>query len=108
MLALLLGTRAFASEAAPLDPQQSQVFRAWFVRIDIPADSGLSEWPVSVGLKQVDTVAQMVRGTPPQAPIRKNRTALIDDCSQQINPPNPGTRSPRPAAQHHSGATGDC
>ena len=33
LLALLLGTRAFATEAPPLDVQQSQVFRAWFVRI---------------------------------------------------------------------------
>ncbi|PMZ50241.1 DUF1175 domain-containing protein, partial [Pseudomonas sp. GW247-3R2A] len=33
LLAMLLGSRAFAGEAAALDPQQSQVFRAWFVRI---------------------------------------------------------------------------
>ena len=33
LLAMLLGSRVFASEAATLDPQQSQVFRAWFVRI---------------------------------------------------------------------------
>ena len=33
LVAMLLGTRVFASDAASLDPQQSQVFRAWFVRI---------------------------------------------------------------------------
>lgn len=37
-----------------------------FVRIDIPSDCGLSEWLAAAGLKQVDTVAQMARGTPPQ------------------------------------------
>lgn len=38
-----------------------------FVRIDIPADSGLSDWLETAGLKQVDTVALMARGTPPQS-----------------------------------------
>jgi hypothetical protein len=37
-----------------------------FVRIDIPSNSGLAPWLEEVGLKQVDTVAQMARGTPPQ------------------------------------------
>ncbi|MOA53305.1 hypothetical protein D3C78_1767440 [compost metagenome] len=38
-----------------------------FVRIDIPSNSGLAPWLEETGLKQVDTVAQMARGTPPQA-----------------------------------------
>ncbi|MEN2393854.1 GNAT family N-acetyltransferase [Pseudomonas halotolerans] len=38
-----------------------------FVRIDIPSDTGLGPWLEDAGLKQVDTVAQMARGTPPQA-----------------------------------------
>nr|WP_281459356.1 GNAT family N-acetyltransferase [Pseudomonas sp. P13] len=38
-----------------------------FVRIDIPSDTGLGPWLEEAGLKQVDTVAQMARGTPPQA-----------------------------------------
>ncbi|WP_053162922.1 GNAT family N-acetyltransferase [Pseudomonas brassicacearum] len=38
-----------------------------FVRIDIPSSSGLAPWLEEAGLKQVDTVAQMARGTPPQA-----------------------------------------
>ena len=38
-----------------------------FVRIDIPSNSGLAPWLEEAGLKQVDTVAQMARGTPPQA-----------------------------------------
>ncbi|MBU6957022.1 GNAT family N-acetyltransferase [Pseudomonas sp. CVAP len=48
-----------------------------FVRIDIPADSGLSDWLDSVGLKQVDTVAQMARGTPPQAVNGVRQFALV-------------------------------
>ncbi|MBC3346208.1 GNAT family N-acetyltransferase [Pseudomonas sp. SWRI196] len=38
-----------------------------FVRIDIPSNTGLGPWLEDAGLKQVDTVAQMARGTPPQA-----------------------------------------
>lgn len=38
-----------------------------FVRIDIPSDSGLAPWLEEVGLKQVDTVAQMARGAAPKA-----------------------------------------
>ncbi|MNG40919.1 hypothetical protein D3C84_1297640 [compost metagenome] len=35
--------------------------------MDIPSESGLDPWLEEAGLKQVDTVAQMARGTPPQA-----------------------------------------
>ncbi len=38
-----------------------------FVRIDIPVVCGLSDWLESAGLKNIDTVAQMSLGTPPQA-----------------------------------------
>ncbi|WP_434700915.1 GNAT family N-acetyltransferase [Pseudomonas sp. D1-36] len=38
-----------------------------FVRIDIPADCGLGPWLEEIGLKHVDTVAQMAQGTAPQA-----------------------------------------
>lgn len=38
-----------------------------FVRIDIPVVCGLSDWLESAGLKNIDTVAQMALGTPPQA-----------------------------------------
>ncbi|WP_053213625.1 GNAT family N-acetyltransferase [Pseudomonas sp. Q12-87] len=38
-----------------------------FVRIDIPSNSGLAPWLEEAGLKHVDTVAQMARGTPPEA-----------------------------------------
>ncbi|ROM85013.1 GNAT family N-acetyltransferase [Pseudomonas sp. WP18] len=37
-----------------------------FVRIDIPVHTGLAPWLEDAGLKQVDSVAQMARGTPPQ------------------------------------------
>ncbi|MGE8146212.1 GNAT family N-acetyltransferase [Pseudomonas frederiksbergensis] len=48
-----------------------------FVRIDIPADCGLSDWLEAVGLKQIDTVAQMARGTPPQAANGISQFALV-------------------------------
>jgi hypothetical protein len=48
-----------------------------FVRIDIPADCGLSDWLETAGLKQVDTVAQMARGTPPQASNGVRQFALV-------------------------------
>ncbi len=38
-----------------------------FVRIDIPVACGLSDWLEQAGLKNIDTVAQMAKGTPPQA-----------------------------------------
>jgi GNAT superfamily N-acetyltransferase len=48
-----------------------------FVRMDIPSDSGLGPWLEEAGLKQVDTVAQMVRGTPPQASGGVHQFALV-------------------------------
>lgn len=48
-----------------------------FVRIDIPSDSGLALWLEEAGLKQVDTVAQMARGTPPQATGAAQQFALV-------------------------------
>lgn len=48
-----------------------------FVRIDIPADSGLSAWLEKAGLKQVDSVAQMARGTPPRAVGGVSQFALV-------------------------------
>ena len=48
-----------------------------FVRIDIPADCGLSNWLEAAGLKKVDTVAQMARGTPPQTTRGVQQFALV-------------------------------
>jgi GNAT superfamily N-acetyltransferase len=48
-----------------------------FVRMDIPSDSGLAPWLEEAGLKQVDTVAQMARGTPPQAIGGVRQFALV-------------------------------
>ena len=42
LLALLLSSAVGATQAPPLDVQQSQVFRAWFVRI---AQEQLSQGP---------------------------------------------------------------
>ncbi|WP_325917864.1 GNAT family N-acetyltransferase [Pseudomonas frederiksbergensis] len=48
-----------------------------FVRMDVPSDCGLGPWLEAAGLKQVDTVAQMVRGTPPQASGGVHQFALV-------------------------------
>ncbi|WPC06149.1 GNAT family N-acetyltransferase [Pseudomonas benzenivorans] len=48
-----------------------------FVRLDIQADSGLGEWLSAVGLQQVDSVAQMARGTPPQTVGGVQQFALV-------------------------------
>lgn len=48
-----------------------------FVRIDIPSDCDLAPWLEEAGLKQVDTVAQMARGTPPQASGTVRQFALV-------------------------------
>ncbi|PNA06780.1 MULTISPECIES: GNAT family N-acetyltransferase [unclassified Pseudomonas] len=48
-----------------------------FVRIDIPADCGLSDWLEAAGLKKVDTVAQMSRGAAPQAHHGVRQFALV-------------------------------
>ncbi|WGO91448.1 GNAT family N-acetyltransferase [Pseudomonas viciae] len=48
-----------------------------FVRIDIPSNSGLAPWLEAAGLKQVDTVAQMARGTPPEARGDVRQFALV-------------------------------
>nr|WP_249181450.1 GNAT family N-acetyltransferase [Burkholderia cenocepacia] len=40
-----------------------------FVRLDVPGDSGLSDWLQGLGLPRVDTVVAMARGTtPPRDP----------------------------------------
>ena len=36
-----------------------------FLRIDVPGSSGLGDWLDAIGLKKVDTVVTMVKGTPP-------------------------------------------
>jgi GNAT superfamily N-acetyltransferase len=48
-----------------------------FVRIDIPGVCGLSDWLEQAGLKNIDTVAQMALGTPPQASQGVHPFALI-------------------------------
>lgn len=48
-----------------------------FVRLDITADSGLGEWLSGAGLPQVDSVAQMARGTPPQPVGGLQQFALV-------------------------------
>jgi GNAT superfamily N-acetyltransferase len=47
-----------------------------FLRIDIPAETGLSPWLEELGLPQVDTVLRMARGTPP-VPAAVRTYALV-------------------------------
>ncbi|TWC17525.1 acetyltransferase (GNAT) family protein [Pseudomonas sp. SJZ085] len=51
-----------------------------FFRIDTPADCGLSDWLDAAGLKQVDKVAQMARGTPPQSVGGVKQFALVSQA----------------------------
>ncbi|MGI4839840.1 MAG: GNAT family N-acetyltransferase [Janthinobacterium lividum] len=48
-----------------------------FVRIDIPAASGLAPWLEAAGLKQVDTVTQMSKGAIPAATQGVEQFALV-------------------------------
>ncbi|CAH0234154.1 MULTISPECIES: GNAT family N-acetyltransferase [Pseudomonas fluorescens group] len=51
-----------------------------FFRIDTPADCGLSDWLDAAGLKRVDKVAQMARGTPPQPVGGVKQFALVSQA----------------------------
>lgn len=54
-----------------------------FVRIDVPADSGLTEWLEGLGLARVDTVVKMARGAGPAWP-RDERFAQYGIINQAI------------------------
>jgi len=51
-----------------------------FVRIDVPAASGLSPWLNELGLVQVDTVVTMVRGEPPLADAGMRLFAIVNQA----------------------------
>lgn len=51
-----------------------------FVRIDVPAGSGLSEWLTLAGLEPVDSVTQMALGTPPQPADGMRQFALVSQA----------------------------
>jgi predicted N-acetyltransferase YhbS len=51
-----------------------------FVRIDIPESSELSTWLVQIGLPQVDTVVEMVRGEIPLKDKQMRQYALISQA----------------------------
>ncbi|RBP83467.1 N-acetyltransferase [Marinomonas rhizomae] len=51
-----------------------------FVRIDIPQSSELSTWLVEIGLPQVDTVVEMVRGNIPVRDTQMRQFALISQA----------------------------
>jgi GNAT superfamily N-acetyltransferase len=50
--------------------------RGDFVRIDVPATSGLSPWLEQIGLRHVDQVVSMVRGKPPTRAVDATLFAL--------------------------------
>ena len=54
-----------AADAKALVAALAAEHRGDFVRIDVPASSGLSPWLEAIGLPQVDHVVSMVRGKPP-------------------------------------------
>jgi GNAT superfamily N-acetyltransferase len=54
-----------ATDAKALIATLAAEHRGAFVRIDVPAASGLSPWLEQIGLRYVDSVVAMVRGTPP-------------------------------------------
>lgn len=51
-----------------------------FVRIDVPAASGISGWLNELGLVQVDTVVTMVRGEPPLADAGMRLFAIVNQA----------------------------
>lgn len=55
--------------------------RGGFVRIDVPATSGLSPWLEQIGLRNVDHVVSMVRGT---APARAADVTLFALSNQSL------------------------
>lgn len=54
-----------ATDAKALIATLAADHRGDFVRIDVPAASGLSPWLEQIGLRHVDQVVAMVRGKPP-------------------------------------------
>ena len=51
-----------------------------FLRIDVPASSGLGEWLDGLGFEKVDTVITMVKGTPPTPDGRVRAFALVNQA----------------------------
>ncbi|MNH40389.1 hypothetical protein D3C79_1017080 [compost metagenome] len=47
------------------------------MRLDVVAESGFGDWLSDAGLQQVDSVAQMVRGTPPEPAAGLRQFALV-------------------------------
>jgi len=51
-----------------------------FIRIDVPAASGLSDWLGKLGLARVDTVVTMARGAPPKYSRRFHVIAAVNQA----------------------------
>jgi GNAT superfamily N-acetyltransferase len=65
-----------AMDAKALIAALAAEYRGEFVRIDVPASSGLSPWLEEIGLRHVDQVVAMVRGTPPARAVDATLFAL--------------------------------
>ncbi|MBN3791633.1 GNAT family N-acetyltransferase [Burkholderia sp. Ac-20353] len=51
-----------------------------FVRLDVPGDSGLSDWLLGLGLPRVDTVVAMVRGNAPERDPAVRPFAIVNQA----------------------------
>jgi GNAT superfamily N-acetyltransferase len=70
-----------AADAKALVSALAAEHRCGFVRIDVPATSGLSPWLEQIGLPQVDHVVSMVRG---EAPTRSADATLFALSNQSL------------------------
>jgi GNAT superfamily N-acetyltransferase len=70
-----------AMDAKALIATLAAEHRGGFVRIDVPATSGLSPWLEQIGLRHVDQVVSMVRG---QAPTRAVDATLFALSNQSL------------------------
>jgi GNAT superfamily N-acetyltransferase len=70
-----------AMDAKALITMLAAEHRGGFVRIDVPATSGLSPWLEQIGLPHVDQVVSMVRG---QAPTRAADATLFALSNQSL------------------------
>jgi ribosomal protein S18 acetylase RimI-like enzyme len=55
-------------------------FPGKFLRIDVPAPTGLGKWLDGIGLKRVDTAVTMVKGTPPAGDADVRSFALANQA----------------------------
>lgn len=69
-----------ADRAKALISHWTGTYAGSFIRIDVPASSGLSDWLNEIGLVQVDMAVAMVRGEPPLQDAGMRVYALISQA----------------------------